>query len=74
MFIVIEIQKNSESSISLLTDTYVNRNDAESKFYTILAAAAISSVYQHGASLLDDSGAVLRYESYSHPILESQEE
>lgn len=40
MFIVIEIQKMSDTQIATLVDSYEDLNQAENKYHTILAAAA----------------------------------
>lgn len=63
-FIVLEIQ--SADSVSVITNNYDERLDAESKFHTILAAAAISSVPKHSASLLTDEGEVIKSQCYTH--------
>lgn len=64
MFIVIEIQKNETAA--LLNWTFDTRSEAEAKYHTILAAAAVSNVPKHGASLIDENGEVLKHENYSH--------
>lgn len=72
MYVVIEIQKNSETSLSTLVDSYTEREAAESKYHTVLAAASISSVYQHSAAMLDDDGRMIKNESYSHEPQQSE--
>lgn len=64
MFIVIEIQKTDK--ISTLVYAFDNRNDAESKYYSILSAAAVSKVPMHSAVILTDSGKELMHGSYEH--------
>lgn len=64
MFIVIEIQKTDK--ISTLVYAFDNRNDAESKYYSILAVAAVSKVPMHSAVILTDSGKELMHNSYEH--------
>ena len=66
MYVVIEIQKFSDTSLSTLVDSYVDISDAESKYHTILAAASKSNVYQHSAAMLNDDGRIIKTESYSH--------
>ena len=66
MFIVIEIQATNEEKVATLVFSYTNLNDAYSKYHTILSAAAISTVWKHSAVVLDDSGALLKRESYIH--------
>lgn len=67
MYIVMEIQKNGEQ-VATLVDSYTSYNQAKSKYHTVLAAAAISSVEQHSAALLDDTGVCIVNESYAHPV------
>ena len=65
-FIVLEIQKNAEGSISTLIWAYDQQNVAENKYYTVLAAAAVSAVPKHSVSLLHEDGFVIRNETYVH--------
>lgn len=65
-YIVIEIQKSLDGAISTLVWSYDNQNEADSKYYTVLSAAAISSVPKHSATLLHEDGYVIRYETYDH--------
>lgn len=70
MFIVMEIQKTDK--VATLVNSYENRNDAESKYYTVLSAAAISKVPVHSAVLLTDSGKELMHNSYEHIEIEEE--
>lgn len=65
MYLVIEIQKAGDQLANIVT-AYSSRNEAESKFYTVLAAAAISSIEKHAASLLTEDGNCIRSEVYEH--------
>ena len=65
MYLVIEIQM-SGSSLAHLVTTHQTRADAESKFHTILASAAISSVELHSAVMLNTDGSLMKRESYHH--------
>ena len=69
VYVVIEIQSTNESAATLI-NSYVNRNEAESKFHQILGAAAISTIPTHSAALLTDSGKLLKSESYTHKVEE----
>ena len=64
MFIVMEIQKSNTAAT--IVNTYETRNEAENKYHTILAAAAVSSVPQHAAVLLDDNGEYIKSECFTH--------
>lgn len=65
MYIVIEIQ-NTNGSVSTLTWQYGTLNEAQSKYHTILSAAAISSVPIHTAVILTHEGNLIAHESYYH--------
>lgn len=64
MFIVMEIQTGN--SVATIVNSYESRNDAENKYHSILAAAAISDVPKHGAVMLTDEGERLKNECYIH--------
>ena len=73
VFIVMEIQSDNTTAAHLV-DKYDNRNAAESKFHTILAAAAISQIPTHTAVMLTDTGKALKSETYTHEVVESEVE
>lgn len=64
MFIVIEIQK--DVTAATLVSTHDTRNEAENKYHTVLAYAAVSSLPKHSAVLMDENGITLKHESYFH--------
>ena len=72
MYAVIELQQDG-STLSALSFTYVNKNDAEQKYHEVLAYAAKSSLVLHSAALLNEDGRELRYEFYRHGVGESEE-
>ena len=74
MYVVIELQKMSDEQLLYLVDTFTDINAAESKYHTVLAAAAISSVPQHSAALLTDQGRTIRFEHYEHGTESATEE
>ena len=65
MFIVLEIQTTGDT-VSTLVFTYSTRLDAESKYHSILAAAAISTVPIHGAVILSGEGKEIMHQAYTH--------
>lgn len=69
VYVVVEIQSTGESA-SILQNTFVERNDAESDYHRILQSAAISTVPVHSAVLLTDTGVTLKTEKYEHKIEE----
>lgn len=67
MYIVVEIQLSSEGSVSIPpVSSYENRNAAESKYHTVLATAAISSLPKHGAIMFDENCQPLLWHVYEH--------
>ena len=66
MFIVMEIQKGA--SVSTIVNTYETRNEAEQKYHTVLAYAAVSSVPQHSAVMLNDNGSYIKSETFDHEV------
>ena len=73
MYAVIELQKTDEM-LSVLTTTFDNRQDAESKFHLILQYAAVSNVPIHSAAIMSEDGSLLKRESYRHTVVESEGE
>lgn len=67
MWIVMEIQKNGDQ-IATVVNAYADKNEAKAKYHTILAAAAVSKVEQHGATFFDDKGTINTNEYYEHPV------
>lgn len=65
MYIVLELQAYTTKVDHLFT-THDTEAEAESKFHTVLSAAAVSNVPAHSALLMDGAGNVLRSESYKH--------
>lgn len=65
LYLVIEIQKVNEQ-ISNIVTSHNTLQDAEHKFYTIVAAAAISTIEKHGAVLLNEDGFPLERMVFEH--------
>lgn len=65
MFYVIEIQTNDQTG-AVIPFSYTDRNDAEAKYHTLLAAAATSSVRKHGAMIFNEDGFIIKTEVYNH--------
>lgn len=66
MFIVIELQKSAESVVSNIVNSYDTQAEAESKYYSVLSAAAISNVPCHSAVLVSEEGFPLMHQCYKH--------
>lgn len=65
LYIVIELQKNGSQMGNIVTahDTLA---DAQYKFHTVAAAAAISNVEKHSVVLLNDDGFPVERVSFEH--------
>mgnify|MGYP003305246420 CR=1 FL=1 len=66
MFIVIEIQTDSNNNVGTLVNSYNNQADAESKYHDILSSAAISQLKTHSAIILTEEAFELKHECYKH--------
>lgn len=64
-YIVIELQ-TTDGVTAAVTNTYDNYPQAEQKYHTVLAAAAVSAVPVHAASMLAERGNLVKYECYQH--------
>ena len=64
MFLVMEIQKGNTAS-NIVT-SHETRNDAENKYHTILAYAAISDIPKHAAVMLSEDGDYIKHECFEH--------
>ena len=66
MIIIHEMQTTGNQTALVPAKTYTDRNEAESAYHGVLAAAAISSVPVHAVVLMDEHGNTLRREFYEH--------
>jgi hypothetical protein len=66
MYIVIELQKNDQGVVSNIVTAFDTLAEAESKYYTILAAAAISKVPVHSAIIVSEEGFPVKHQCYKH--------
>ena len=66
MYIVIELQKDAKGVVSNIVTSYENLAEAESKYYSILAAAAVSKIPVHSAIIVSEEGFPVRNQCYKH--------
>lgn len=66
MFIVIELQKNDEGVVSNIVTDHSTLAAAESKYYSVLANAAISDVPVHSAIIVSEEGFPVKHQCYKH--------
>lgn len=58
-YTTIENQVRNDGSMGLLYDHFENVNQAYAKYYTILAAAAVSEIPYHAGYLIRDDGIMI---------------
>lgn len=64
-YIVLEIQTNANDEVATLLTAYNERSAAENKYYTILAAAALSELPVHSAMILTNLGTIVKSETFN---------
>ena len=71
-YIVVELQTAANGTVGNIVTDFDDRNLAEAKYHTILAAAAVSNLAKHAAIMFSEEGFPLRNECYNH-IAEEEE-
>lgn len=66
MYVVVELQKSDDNTISSLVSTHQTLQEAQSKFHQVLSYAAVSSLPLHSCILLNEDAYVIKTESYAH--------
>ena len=66
MYIVIELQKNAEGVVSNIVTSHENLAEAESKYYSTLASAAVSKIPVHSAIIVSEEGFPVKHQCYKH--------
>ena len=66
VYYVLELQTYGDGTGSAIPQSYPDLHAAESKYYLILSAAAVSSVYRHGAVLMTEEGFTMKQEVFTH--------
>lgn len=67
-YITIELQTNDQGQTTNIVTAYDNLPQAQSKYFTILAAAAVSNVQQHAAVILDETGMIMAQQCFTHGV------
>lgn len=68
MYIVMELQANASGQLGNFVWAFDTLPQAESKYHSVLSAAAVSQIPIHSAVILDERGNVLMNTSYDHPV------
>ena len=66
MYIVIELQKSADGAITNIVTQHATQEEAESKYYSILSAAAVSNVPVHSAIIVSEQAFPVKHEFYAH--------
>lgn len=69
VYFVIETQVEAGIG-SVVPFTFIDRDQAEAKYHSLLAVAAVSEVDKHGVLLANEDGFVLKSEVYNHTVAE----
>lgn len=67
-YIVIELQKLVDGTVANLVYAYDTKKEAESKYYAILSAAAVSNIPIHSAIILQEDAMPVAYKSFVHNV------
>ena len=65
-YIVIELQMNEEGHLSTITTEHASENEGWSKYHSILAVAATSTIPKHSAILSSEEGFVVASKCFKH--------
>ena len=69
-YIVQEIQTTNGTTALVTPQIFTDRNQADSAYFTVLAAAAISQVEEHSVLMYMSDGKVVRCDGYNHTAQE----
>lgn len=72
-YTTIENQVRNDGSKGLLYDHFENLNSAYAKFYTILAAAAVSEIPYHAGYLIRDDGIMMEGRVFDRRVVPTPE-
>ena len=65
-YIVIELQTSDSGGVGNVVTTFDNQPQAYSKYYTVLAAAAVSAIPKHAAVLMTSEGYLMESRCFEH--------
>ena len=66
MFIVVETQTTNGVTAVVPPVSFTDRNAAEAKYHTVLAAAAVSNVETHACIVFTEEGFPVLHDCYKH--------
>lgn len=65
-YIVVELQKNESGVVSNIVTAHESQAEAESKYYSVLSAAAVSNTPVHSAIIISEEGFPEKNMHYKH--------
>ena len=66
MYIVIELQKDTKGHVANIVTEHATLAEAESKYHSVLAAAAVSEIPAHSAVIVSEEGFPVVHQCYKH--------
>lgn len=66
MYLVMELQKNSDGHVANIVTEHETLPQAESKYHAVLSAAAVSHIPIHSAILVSQEGFPVEHRCYKH--------
>lgn len=66
MYFVIEIQKQKDGVPANIVTSHETKDEADAKYHSILAAAAVSELSIHSAIIVSEEAFPVRHEFYKH--------
>ena len=72
-YLVIELQ-TTDGTTANIVNQYDNLPQAEQQFYTVCSAAVVSQVPIHAVAILDETGNLVKNESFTHTVPEPEPE
>lgn len=66
MYIVVELQKDAKGQVANIVTAFPSLAEAESKYHSILAAAAVGDLPVHSAIIVSEEGFPVMHQCYKH--------
>lgn len=63
-YLIIELQTNTDGTVGTIITQKDTLNEAQSTYYSILAAAALSALPVHAAVLMTNEGITLEFKAF----------
>ena len=68
MYIVIELQTNTDGSVGNFVWAFSSKEQAFAKYHSVLSAAAVSALPVHAAVILDNHGLQIAAQAFEHEV------